>query len=278
MKKFILESIGLVDIGAWVLTVLFFCGSALLFDGDVQGAFLGAAGIIVIMFMVGTSIEVIIETMKNVRGIGTLTGFLTNGPEALVVIVGLINGDILFASSTPLGSNYMNPLLLLLAAVLMRHVKSVLSVSPVYFFSTVIITASLAGVFYLLDPGHYALWAGVALVVSMALFFKRPTEQEPDEEEALAVHKLWFVPSLLILTAAGYFLDPVVNVASAASHAPKGLIGFLVLATLTSWPEFKSALTLLRRDMTVAAVLNIVVSNITNLWLAVAGVGVYLLF
>ena len=76
---------------------------------------------------------------------------------------------------------------------------------------------------------------------------------------------------------AGYFLDPVVSLTAEASHAPKGLIGFVVLAALTSWPEFRSCLTLLRRRRPLSAVLNVTVSNLTNLWLAGVGVVVYLL-
>jgi cation:H+ antiporter len=50
-----------------------------------------------------------------------------------------------------------------------------------------------------------------------------------------------------------------------------------VLSALTSWPEFKSCLSLFRRRRPLAAVLNITVSNVTNIWLAVLGVAVYLL-
>jgi cation:H+ antiporter len=43
----------------------------------------------------------------------------------------------------------------------------------------------------------------------------------------------------------------------------------LVLSTLTSWPEFKSVLWLLKRKKNLDAFINILVSNITNLWLAI---------
>ncbi|MBF0369981.1 MAG: sodium:proton exchanger [Magnetococcales bacterium] len=277
MKAFILDSIGLTDAVAWVLTAIFFCGSAFLYQGDLAMSFLGAGGIIFTMFLVGTSVEVLIETMKNVPGIGTLTGFLTNGPEALVVIVGLINGDILFASSTPLGSNFMNPVLLLCAGLLTHRLVAVWRVAPLYFTLSIALTAAVAGSFYLITTEMYWLWVGVLALVSGVLFYKRPKEEEMPEDE-LAVSKMWFVPALLVLLGAGYFLDPVVNFASDASQVPKGIIGFLVLSTLTSWPEFKSTLALLRRNLAVAAVLNIVVSNITNLWLAGVGVLVFLLF
>jgi cation:H+ antiporter len=242
-------------------------------------AFLGAAGIVVIMFFVGASVEVLIETMKNVRGIGTLTGFLTNGPEMLVMVVGLINDDILFAASTPLGSNYMNPVLLLAAALLTRHVMCVWRVSPSYFVTSLVLTALIAGGFFLLPQATtpYWIWVIVALGVGILLFVKRPSEDEQEEHQELAVHHWWFGPALLVLLAAGYALDPVVSFTSDNSHVPKGVIGFLVLATLTSWPEFKSTLALLRRRLCRGALLNIVVSNITNLWLAVAGVTVYLM-
>ena len=55
------------------------------------------------------------------------------------------------------------------------------------------------------------------------------------------------------------------------------LVGFFVLAALTSWPEFRSSLTLLRRGRTTSAILNIAVSNLTNLWLAAIGLAYYIL-
>ncbi len=277
MRRFITDSIQLVDMVAWVLTGLFFIGSALIFGGDPLHSLLGAVGVVLIMFVVGAAIEVLIETLKNIPGIGTITGFLTNGPEALVVIVGLVGGDILFASSTPLGSNFMNPILLFFAAVLTGHVRMLGGVAPLYFFPTLFFTALLAGGFYLLTPDQYGLWVGVVLAVSAVLFWKRPAEAGVDEEEELAIHKYWLLPAALVLVVAGYFLDPVVAFASEASKAPKGVIGFVVLSTLTSWPEFKSVSALLRRDLALASILNIAVSNITNLWLAAGGVVVYLL-
>jgi len=87
---------------------------------------------------------------------------------------------------------------------------------------------------------------------------------------------LWLLPAIIVLTGAGYFLDPVVSFAATHSHAPKGVIGFVVLATLTSWPEFKSCIILLKRGNRLAAILNITVSNITNLWLAAIGIAAFL--
>ena len=277
MRRFIKDSIQVVDMISWLLTALFFCGAAYLFDGDITDSLLGAMGVVFIMFMVGSSIEVMIETMKNVPGIGTLTGFLTNGPEALVVIVGLIGGDILFASSTPLGSNYMNPVLLIIAALITGRVGMVFKVAPLYFTLTMLVTITLAGGFYLLDTSDYWIWVLVLIPSSALLFLKRPAEESGEEHEELAVAKWWMWPSILVLVASGYFLDPVVGYASDASHVPKGVIGFVVLSILTSWPEFKSVLALLRRNLALASVLNIVVSNITNLWLACGGVVIYLL-
>ncbi len=74
-----------------------------------------------------------------------------------------------------------------------------------------------------------------------------------------------------------YFLDPVVTFTAEASLAPKWVIWFLVLATLTSWPEFKSVLALLKRNKTIDAFENILVSNITNLWLAIIWIIIWLL-
>lgn len=278
MKEILVESIGVLDLLVWILVILFFCGSALLFQGNMQFAFLGASGIILEMLLIGLAIELIIECLKKTKGIGTITGFITNGPEAICLIVGLVVGDIIFAASTPLGSNFMNPILLLAAAVFCRQVYNTFSTKPRYSIPTVLCTATLAGSFFLLQPQHYLYWVLAALAFSITLFFLRPEELEADTVADHVINpKIWLLPSVVILTTAGYFLDGVVTFAAEHSHAPKGVIGFLVLATLTSWPEFKSCLALIARRKHLAAILNITVSNITNIWLAVAGVVTYLI-
>ncbi|WP_085441656.1 sodium:proton exchanger [Magnetofaba australis] len=276
MRQFILDSISPVDMISWALTALFFLGAAAINGGDLTLSFIGAGGVVMTMFLVGASVEVMIETLKDVKGIGTLTGFLTNGPEAIVVVVGLATGDILFAASTPLGSNFMNPILLVLAALLTGRLMLTLKVHPAYTVSCLVVTATFAGGFYLVDRAHYLFWVIAVVIASVYFFLRRMPEQE-EETDDIAISKSWFFPALLCLIGAGYALDPVVSFASEQSMAPKGVIGFIVLSTLTSWPEFKSTMALLRRGNGVAAVLNIVVSNITNLWLACVGVVVYLM-
>ncbi len=277
MKRLLIDSIGRIDLFVWLLVIMFFSGSAMLFGGDVKLAFIGAAGIIVEMMIIGISIEIIIEALRRTRGIGTITGFITNGPEALCLIVGLAVGDILFAASTPLGSNFMNPLLLFVAALICGSLWPVLRCRPVYALMTITVTACFAGGFFLLDREHYFWWLLGAFAVSTPLFLIRPgePEPEPDAEETINARR-WLLPAVLILIGAGYLLDGVVSFAAEHSRAPKGVIGFFVLATLTSWPEFKSCLALLSRGKTLAAILNITVSNLTNIWLAVVGVASYL--
>lgn len=277
MRKILFESIGKLDLLVWVLVVLFFCGSALLFGGNLQYSFIGAGGIILEMLMIGMAIELIIECLKNTKGIGTITGFITNGPEALCLIVGLAVGDIIFAASTPLGSNFMNPILLFVAAVVCGQLWVTAQTKAIYTITTVIGTAIFAGSFFLLKPTHYLYWVAGAMAFSFIMFIRRPDEDHPEEEEDHHINpKLWLLPAIVLLTVTGYFLDSVVTFAATYSHAPKGVIGFLVLSTLTSWPEFKSCLSLLNRNKPLAAILNITVSNITNIWLAAAGVATYL--
>lgn len=278
MKQILIDSIGLLDLLVWILVILFFCGSAMLFGGNIQLSFIGAAGIIMEMVLIGMAIELIIECLKKTKGIGTITGFITNGPEAICLFVGLVVGDIIFAASTPLGSNFMNPLLLLVAAIVCRQVVNTSRTKPGYTIPTVFGTACLAGVFFLLQPAYYLYWVIAALGFSILLFFLRPEEPEANSIEDHSIDpKVWLLPSIIILTLAGYFLDGVVSFAAESSHAPKGVIGFIVLATHTSWPEFKSCLGLLARKKHLAAVLNITVSNITNIWLAAIGVMSYLI-
>lgn len=278
LKNFLTNSLGRLDIVAWILVLVFFIGSSLLFKGNFLLASIGAFGIIINMLCIGFAIEILIECLKNTKGIGTLTGFITNGPEAVCLLVGLLIGDIIFAASTPLGSNFMNPLLLLTAAVICKQVIQTFATHRVYTFTTTICTAALAGSFFLLNSPQYIYWLLSCVIVTVILFLMRPKEVAMTElEEYSFKPTLWLVPAIVVLIVSGYFLDPVVSFAAMHSHAPKGVIGFVVLATLTSWPEFKSCIVLLNRRKPLAAILNITVSNITNIWLAAIGVAAYLL-
>jgi cation:H+ antiporter len=278
VRQLILSSVTRLDMVVWVLVLAFFCGSSLLFQGDLQLSFLGASGIIMEMMLIGLAVEIIIESIKHIKGIGTVTGFITNGPEALCLIVGLVAGDILFAASTPLGSNFMNPILLVTAAIICKKSLQTLKTKPVYSSITIISTATLAISFYVIPETFYKYWLVAALLLTVPLFFLRPDEGEEESDEMYHEGaRRWLIPAILLLIVTGYFLDPVVSFAAEHSKAPKGVIGFLVLASLTSWPEFKSCLALLGRNKPLAAILNITISNITNIWLAASGIGFYLL-
>lgn len=277
MKTFLRHSINYLDLISWALVLVFFCGSALLNNGNITFATVGAIGVIVEMFFIAISIEIVIECLKNTRGIGTITGFITNGPEAVCLIVGLVVGDIIFAASTPLGSNFMNPILLCIAALLCFQLKAILSLHRLYTVLTITSTALLAGSFFFLDSKTYLAWLAVAILITIPLFFLRPHEESNDVNEEHAFSpSFWLFPSITCLTIAGYYLDPVVSFAAEQSMAPKGAIGFVVLATLTSWPEFKSCMALLKRKQILSAILNITVSNLTNIWLAAVGIATYL--
>lgn len=275
MKQFLVNSIGRIDMICWILVVVFFCTCAVLFNGDLNLSFIAAGGVVLVMIMIGLSIEVIIETFKKVRGLGTITGFITNGPELVCLVVGLVVGDVLFAASTPLGSNFMNPILLISAALVCRVFSKAMKTNWQYSLTCIVLTAGLAVSFYTISPTHHIYWMAAGLVITGILFFKRPPELAEQSLEDVVIARWSIIPAVTVLIFAGYFLDPVVSFASEQSHAPKGVIGFFVLATLSSWPEFKSCLALLSRGKYLAAVLNITVSNITNIWLAIAGVATY---
>ena len=276
MNRFLKNSLGLLDIISWIIVLLFFCGSAFFNNGNLGQSTIGAVSIIVEMFIITLAIEICIECLKDTKGIGTITGFITNGPEAVVLIVGLIGGNIVFAASTPLGSNFMNPPLLFTAALICHKFTGVASTRPTYSFTTYFFTSFLAGSFFFLNKSDYIYWLATALTLTLILFFIRPKEEVEEHSGQMILNpKIWLVPAIALLVSAGYFLDPVVNYAATASKAPKGVIGFLVLSLLTSWPEFKSCIALLHRNNPLGAILNITVSNITNIWLAAAGLVVY---
>jgi cation:H+ antiporter len=276
MKQFLVNSVGRLDMICWVLVVVFFCSCSLMFNGNFNHSFIAAGGVVLVMILIGLSIEVIIETLKDVKGLGTITGFITNGPELVCLIVGLVVGDVLFAASTPLGSNFMNPILLVTASLVCRVFLKTLQTNWRYSLTCISLTAGLAVSFYAVPLQYHIYWVVTALVVTGVLFIKRPPEEAEVAMEEVFIAKWNLIPAIVVLIAAGYFLDPVVSFASEQSHAPKGVIGFFVLATLSSWPEFKCCLALLNRKKYLAAILNITVSNITNIWLAIAGVATYL--
>jgi len=265
-----------LDLIISLLVLIFFLGSALVSGGDILRSLQGGLLIMLVMFTVGGSIEVIIEALRGIRGLGTVVGFITNGPEALCLLVGLLSDDIYFAASTPLGSNFMNPVMLISAALVSGTLAVVWRFQRRMTWSTLILTAILAGLFFIVPVKFMPLWVAVTLAVSCFLFYKRSRDLDDEDSEAGAVPRWAVIPAGMLLLVAGFFLDPVVDFTAEASRAPKGLIGFVVLASLTSWPEFRSCLGLLQRGRTSAAVLNITVSNITNLWLALIGIAIYL--
>ena len=265
-----------LDMAIAVLILLFFLANAWLRNGDAVLALQGALLIVLVMFLVAMAIEVIIEALRNLRGLGTAVGFITNGPEALCLLVGLLARDIIFAASTPLGSNFMNPLMLLGAAMITGTPALVWRKDRALTVTTLLLTAGLAGVFFALPPSFHWPWLVVTAIVSVVFFRARSKEPKSKPGSSPGGLRPWHaVPAILLLILAGFSLDPVVSLTAEASRAHKGVIGFFVLAALTSWPEFRSCLTLLRRGRTTSAVLNITVSNLTNLWLAVTGVLIY---
>ena len=258
------------------LIVLFFVVSAVLNGGDVPGSARGALLIMAVMFVVGAAVEVIIESLRDLPGLGTAVGFITNGPEALCLVVGLLSGDIIFAASTPLGSNVMNPLMLLAAAICAGAVGLVGRSHRVFMTVTLVSTTALAVVFFALEVHHYLLWLTAVVAVTIGLFCRRPADPAEENPGKSGLKRWHAAPAVLLLVVAGYALDPAVDFTAEQSHASKGLIGFIVLAALTSWPEFRSSLSLLKRGRTTSAMLNIAVSNLTNLWLAAIGTAVFL--
>ena len=153
-------------------------------------------------------------------------------------LVGLLVGDIIFAASTPLGSNFMNPVLLVTAAIICGHFLAIFKTNAVYTWLTISFTALMAVSFFLIPQDMYLIWVVLVSIVTFILFFKKPPESLPDSnDQEKSLSKIWLIPAVGLLTAAGYFLDPVVSFAAEHSHAPKGIIGFVVLAALAFYNE-----------------------------------------
>lgn len=278
MVSVLKQAVWRYDVLGWLLVILFFLLSAFFNDRALSLSLIGAIGVIGLMFIIGLSVEVIIETIKDMKGLGTITGLLTNLPEALVVIVGLVNNDLLFANSTPLGSNFINPIVLILGALLLKCLIFLIRIYPIYTMLTLLGTLAISGIFFYLPIDLYPYWLGALLLITIPLFIARPSEVDEDEALKERISRWWFFPAIIILTVCGYYLDPMVSFASEASSAPKGLIGFGVLAFLSSWPEFKTIFGLINREKYSAGLLNILISNIVNLWLAGAGLVLFWIF
>jgi len=269
--------IGIVDISGWFLVIIFFLSYAFFSRGDIALSLLSSFLIILIMTVVSITIEVIIDFLKHKQGIGSILGFITNGPEMLVLVVGISTGDALFGVSTPLGSNIINPLVIVVAAVISGVALKLFRKENLYGLSVIIFTVGVTLLFYTLKEGSYAGWAFLVFGITFYFFYRKPKEGTNSEKKSFMPR--WALSlSVVLLVVSGYFLDPVVEFAGEVSNVPKGSIGFFALALLSSWPELKSCLTLFRRRMIEAAVFNIFVSNITNTWLGVLGVVAYLLF
>lgn len=278
MKRLLFESLQKLDFIVWWLTLLFFIWSAVFLWWDLHQSFLWASWIIVLMFFIWFSIELILASLKNVKWVWKITWFITNGPEALVLIVWLIWWNVLFAASTPLWSNVMNPILLLIWILISWYLIKLKKFNHKWFFLLwFLLTAILAIVFFKIPENYYIYWLILSFIISIYLFTRKTVHKEVHDEEIEPVNKSFLPLWLVILIISWYFLDPVVTFTAEASLAPKWVIWFLVLATLTSWPEFKSVLALLKRNKTIDAFENILVSNITNLWLAIIWIIIWLL-
>ncbi|MBW1636485.1 MAG: sodium:proton exchanger, partial [Deltaproteobacteria bacterium] len=200
MRTFLTESIGRLDLIIWMLVLVFFCGSAIISGGNLNLAFIGASGVILEMVLIALAIEIIIECLKKNKGIGTITGFITNGPEAVCLLVGLFVGDLIFAASTPLGSNFMNPVLLGVAALICGQFLQTFTTHKLYTAVTLITTAALAGSFFFIPRSLYPIWLLAVILISVPLFFLRPAEQNSDEHEDYSfTPTFWLIPAIIVL-------------------------------------------------------------------------------
>lgn len=276
MKHFIKKSIEITDLTAWWITILFFIGSAFFYWWNISESFLWALWIIFLTFFVWFSIELILDSLKNIKWLWEVTGFITNWPEALVLIVWLISWNIIFAASTPLGSNLVNPILLFIAILITWSFLLIKKFRHKIFYPIwFLLTATFASSFFIIDEKYYWFWAILWIFLTFWLFYynrkisHKSSDLEDTVEEIIENSPKYYLPVwVIILFVAWYFLDPVVSFASEVSKAPKWIIWFVVLSTLTSWPEFKSCISLLKKKRTIDAFINILISNIANIWLA----------
>ena len=172
----------------------------------------------------------------------------------------------------------MNPILLFIAILITWYLLKLKKFKyNLFFISSFILTALFAVIFFKIPENYYLYWIIISFLISIYLFTRKFEDEEVNEEKSEKVSKLYLPLWLSILLISWYFLDPVVDFTAEASMAPKWVIWFLVLATLTSWPEFKSVLALLKRNKTLDAFENILVSNITNLWLAIIWVWIWMM-
>ena len=263
------------DVFLWISVLSFFLLFSFFRKGDILLTIFSSLGIIFLMLIIAVSIEIIIDILQSVRGIGTVLGFITNGPEAVVLVVGMFARDVMFGVSTPLGSTVINPFMIVIAALIAGISPKLLGTKFGVF--SILFTVGLSVVFYFLGEEYYLFWALTALIGTVFFFLLRPEESVRDEGKA-EFHRyfLWLAVGALIVS--GYYLDPVVELAKESSGVPKGVIGFLVLALLSSFPELKSFLSLFKKGYLRAAIINVLISNVTNIWLAVFGVMAYVFF
>ncbi len=265
------------DIISWVIVILFFLTSSVIFHGNTPNSLLGALGIILLMVIISISITILLEVMKNHSKVGELAGYITNGPEALCLIVGLIHSKIIFAASVPLGSNFANPILLICASIITGSFLKVIRTEWKRTWSIILVAMFIAGGFFWESSTSFRLgWVIVSLIISVVLYRIKHDERNHGEKKDETISRGWIVPAILSLIIAGYFLDPLVSFTAKNSLVPEGLIGFAVLSFMTSWPEFRSTLSLIKMKKIRSAIMNIVVSNITNIWLAIIGTIIYL--
>ncbi len=72
MKDTHVNSISRLDVICRILVVVFFGGCALIFNGSFNESLFASGGVVFIMILIGLSIEIIIQALKHVKGIGTI--------------------------------------------------------------------------------------------------------------------------------------------------------------------------------------------------------------
>lgn len=276
MKPLLQVNLDRLDFISWAVVIGFFSLAAVVFGGNLEKTVIGAGAIIILMLAISHSIELILAALSKNPRIGEFTGYITNGPEALCTFVGLANGKLLFAAGVPLGSNFANPILLILAGLVTGRLFQMVKTGRGRTVTFFLLTMLLAGSFYLLID-YLWVWVTFTLAGTVLCYRNKGLEDEGDDDGPEALPMIYIIPAALILAGAGYFLDPAVTFTAANSRVPEGVIGFAVLSFISSWPEFRSAISLLRMNRSQSAVVNIFISNITNLWLGVAAALAFLL-
>lgn len=206
----------------------------------------------------------------------TIVSIGTTLPEVMVSATAAVNNNSAIASGNAIGSIICNTALIAAITIAIRPTpinKKAIVTPIIFFFVSAGIYIVAAYVF-----GRFDRWLGIVMLLVFGVYmaitirngFKKPVEEQSDDNDIVTNSSLIKDLVLLIVSAALIAFGADMLEASSVSLAtmagiPTEVIGVTVVALCTSLPELVTAITALAKGHGALSLGNIIGANIFNL-------------